>query len=125
MSRPTVLVVDDEPDIRLLARTLLVARYEIVEAAGGISALQVLAERDDVAAVLLDIRMPDMDGFEVLARLGQSGRLGHLPVIVFTAFSEHAVVDQALALGACAVLKKPFTPESLEAALAAATSGAR
>lgn len=124
MNRPTVLIVDDEPDIRLLARTLLVARYEIVEASGGIAALQVLTERDDIAAVLLDIRMPDMDGFEVLARLGHCGRLDQLPVIVFTAFSEPGVVDQALALGARAVLRKPFTAESLDAALAAATSGA-
>lgn len=125
MTRATVLVVDDEPDIRLLARTLLATRYEVVEASGGIAALEVLASRTDIDVVLLDIRMPDIDGFEVLARLAKREMLDHLPVVVFTAFSGQAVIDQALQLGARAVLSKPFTAETLHAVLAAATSGAR
>jgi len=125
MIRPTVLVVDDEPDIRLLAQTLLAADYEVLEASGGIAALEILAARADIAAVLLDIRMPDMDGFGVLTRLAERGVLNDLRVVMFTAFSEPEMVDHAFKLGAHGVLGKPFTAEELRDVLAAATSGAR
>lgn len=122
---PTLLIVDDEPDIRLLARTLLAAEYDIVEATGGREALEILTARGDVEVVLLDIRMPDMDGFEVLAQLAERELLEQLSVIAFTAYSDAKMVDEVFRLGAHGMLRKPFTFEELTGVLAAARRGAR
>jgi DNA-binding NarL/FixJ family response regulator len=79
---PTVLIVDDHPSFRLTARALLEAEgFEVVgEAADGASALAAVAElRPDV--VLLDVQLPDLDGFEVASRLCSNG---HGPSVVLT-----------------------------------------
>jgi DNA-binding NarL/FixJ family response regulator len=79
----TVLIVDDHPSFRLTARALLEAEgYEVVgEAESGVQALRLAAELlPDL--VLLDVQLPDFDGFEVAARL--SGGNGHAPDIVLT-----------------------------------------
>ena len=80
---PTVLIVDDHPSFRLTARALLESEgFEVVgEAADGASALEAVAElRPDV--VLLDVQLPDIDGFEVAARLRSSN--GASPDVVLT-----------------------------------------
>jgi DNA-binding NarL/FixJ family response regulator len=86
--RPTLLIVDDHPGFRSLARRLLEAGgFEVVgEAAGGLEAVAVARElRPDV--VLLDIQLPDIDGFEVMARLAD-GEAG--PVVVLTSTRDRA-----------------------------------
>src|SRR5882757_1977944 len=79
-----VLIVDDEPDVRLIARVVLTsAGYDVIEASSGEEALAALS--DDVLpdAVLLDIRMPGIDGWETLRRLRADKSA--LPVVIFTA----------------------------------------
>jgi CheY-like chemotaxis protein len=79
-----VLVVDDEPDVRLVARLVLSsAGYDVIEAASGEEALAQLSGDTLPDAVLLDVRMPGMDGWETLARLRNDQT--DVPVVIFTA----------------------------------------
>lgn len=112
---PTVLIVDDEPDVRLVTRVILEASgYDVDEAASGEAALELLAGGSLPDVVLLDVRMPGIDGWEVLRRLrGSPGPLGRLPVVIFTA--DIASADQApVALQEREFfLAKPFDPDDL------------
>jgi two-component system, OmpR family, response regulator len=108
-----VLVVDDEPSIReAVAMTLRYEGFDIAEAAAGREALaQVDAFRPDL--VVLDVMMPDLDGFEVTRRLRDAGN--RVPVIFLTA--KDAIEDRVggLRLGADDYLTKPFSLEELVA----------
>jgi len=82
---PTVLVVDDEPDVRLVARLVLTsAGFEVLEASSGEEALHLLDADPSPDAVVLDVRMRGIDGWETMRRLRQSAQ-GHMPVVIFTA----------------------------------------
>lgn len=107
----SVLVVDDEPDIALICRlALTLAGFEVEERDSGRGALEYLAERTpDV--VLLDLRLPDLSGWEVLDRLRQDGRLKDLAVILFSAHASAA--RAAVDAGCVSFISKPFTPDEL------------
>ncbi|HEU0130755.1 MAG TPA: response regulator [Mycobacteriales bacterium] len=113
-----VLVVDDEPDIALICRlALTIAGFEVDERDTGQGALDYLAEgRPDV--VLLDLRLPDLSGWDVLDRLRESGRLDSLNVVLFSAHASAA--DTAVEAGCVSFIAKPFTPDDLVATVAAA-----
>lgn len=111
----SVLIVDDEPDVRLVTRVILeAAGYAVHEAESGEAALDALAGGDIPDVLLLDVRMPGIDGWEVLRRLrGEPGRLCDLPVVIFTAdisFAEQAPVELAEREF---FLSKPFDPDDL------------
>jgi CheY-like chemotaxis protein len=116
MSR--VLVAEDELDIRLLARLLLeLAGHQVLEAADGNAALAVLSAEDDVDVVLLDLRLPCRDGWEVMSELRASGRLDGLRVVVFSAQIEPRDYARAEQEGVAGYLTKPFSEEDLLAAV--------
>ena len=108
-----VLVIDDEAPIRLLCRVNLeAAGMEIIEAEDGPSGLEAArAERPD--AILLDVMMPGMDGWQVLEELLDDERTNDIPIIFLTARAE--VRDQArgLELGGVDYITKPFSPVDL------------
>lgn len=124
----SVLVVDDEPDVRLVTRVILEAAGHVVaEADSGEAALAALIAGELPDVLLLDVRMPGIDGWEVLRRVrGHDGDLRDLPVVVFTAdiaAAEQAPIsfaDREFFLG------KPFDPDDLVelVALAAKTATA-
>ena len=102
-----VLIVDDQrPNRELLAGLVAQEGHEIVTACGGAAALEIL-EREHVDLMLLDLAMPGIDGFEVLARLGAQGRLPSLPVVVVTAHDDKKHRQEALEAGAIELLTKP------------------
>lgn len=109
----SVLVVDDEPDIALICRlALTLAGFEVAERDTGQGALDYLAETvPDV--VLLDLRLPDLSGWQVLDALRDSGRLDALNVILFSAHASAA--QSAKDAGCVSFLAKPFTPDDLVA----------
>lgn len=112
---PVVLIVDDEADIRLLARVVLEgAGYDVREAASGAEALTVLAE-PGIDVVLLDLRMAPLDGFEVLERLQASQQVPGLPVVMLSAHADPASTRRALDLGCVGYLNKPFEADQLVA----------
>ncbi|MDE3175409.1 MAG: EAL domain-containing protein [Pseudomonadota bacterium] len=103
-----LLIVDDIPDNReILARRLQRRGFSVTEAAGGVEALQRM-ENEAFDLVLLDIRMPDIDGLEVLRRVRVNHSQTELPVIMCTANNASADVVDALAAGANDYVSKPI-----------------
>ena len=110
-----VVLIDDEPDIReVTALSLTDAGYRVATAADGQAGLDLVASMAP-HIVLTDIRMPRMDGLEVLAAIKQDG--SHAEVIVVTAFGEMDLAIQALRLDASDFITKPINDESLHLAL--------
>jgi DNA-binding response OmpR family regulator len=108
-----VLVIDDEAPIRLLCRVNLeAAGMEIIEAEDGPSGLEA-ARSEHPDAILLDVMMPGMDGWQVLEELLDDERTNDIPIIFLTARAE--VRDQArgLELGGVDYITKPFSPVDL------------
>ncbi|HUC43003.1 MAG TPA: sigma-54 dependent transcriptional regulator [Candidatus Sulfotelmatobacter sp.] len=108
---PTILIVDDEKNIRAtLARGLRLEGYRTSEAANGRDALSVI-EDGDVDAVLLDVQMPEMDGFAMLEDLRARGST--IPVIVLTAHGTIERAVRAVKLGAYDFVEKPPSMERI------------
>jgi PAS domain S-box-containing protein len=116
---PTVLVADDDDDIRrLFARHLKSAGYEVVEAANGVETLAMLESRT-VDLILLDVRMPEMDGIETLGALRERDATRSVPVIMITAGPD-PVGDEGTALdrlGIAALLSKSISPGEVALAI--------
>src|SRR5512142_2238730 len=99
------LIVDDEAANRLVVKTILTgARYEVSEAADAFTALDRI-DREPVHAVLLDVKMPGMDGLGLLANLRQRGV--DVPVVVLTGHGDEFTASSCLQAGADAFLNKP------------------
>jgi PAS domain S-box-containing protein len=106
-----VLVVDDEQNIRDGSeRILRRGGYEVLKAATGLAALELLAEQR-VPIILLDLKMPGLDGMEVLKRIRQLDE--SILVIVITGFATVATATEAMKQGAYDFIPKPFEPEQL------------
>jgi len=108
-----VAVVDDDPDMVKAIRVMLnLAGAEVLEAISGVSGY-LLIKRELPDAVLLDIMMPDIDGFEVCRKLKLNPSTKDIPVVFVTARSGHEHIDLGLSLGAQGCISKPFTPDDL------------
>ena len=108
---PRIMVVDDEPGIHLMARTTLEADgCEVIGATDGEAALEALRDTP-VDLILLDLRMPLLDGLETLRHLRQIG--DDTPVIIVTAYGTVPDAVEAMKLGAIDLLSKPLTPVDL------------
>ena len=118
-----ILIVDEEPDMRLAMRNVLMLRgYEISEAGDGPSALAMASEsRPDL--VLLDMRLPGMDGAEALAGLKEIDNT--IPVLMLTGFGHAQSAADMLKLGAGECLQKPFENAQLAAAVERVLAGPR
>jgi two-component system alkaline phosphatase synthesis response regulator PhoP len=108
-----VLVIDDEPDILLLCRVNLEhAGHEVIEATDGESGLALVREqRPD--AVVLDLMLPTIDGFDVLRTLELERAIVDVPIVVLTAKAGELDRRTSLEIGADEFIPKPFSPESL------------
>ena len=106
-----ILIVDDEPNVRLNYRvTLETEGFEVQEASDGGAALRELAGKDFDLAIL-DMRMPEMDGLELLERMRE--RKIQTPVVIITAYGDVPHAVRAMKLGAIDFLQKPLTPKVL------------
>jgi CheY-like chemotaxis protein len=112
------LVVDDAADIRLLADLVLsMAGFTVVGAASGAEALRMLAAGDLPDIVLLDVQMPDLDGWETLTRLRGDPRTAALPVVMCTVKGLPEDSLRGWSLGCDGYLGKPFDIAGLVAEL--------
>jgi CheY-like chemotaxis protein len=105
-----LLLVEDEPDILLIARASLKrAGFEVITARDGLAALRaVVAERP--AVIVLDCMMPELDGFETCARLQADPATREIPIVFLTAKSDPSEHHKCVALGAVGCITKPFDP---------------
>jgi len=112
---PRVLIVDDEPDaVELLQEFLTAKGYEVIAASNGEEALRKVKE-DRPHLILLDVRMPKMNGLEVLKRVREIDQ--EVGVIMVTAVNEEETGRQALKLGAFDYITKPLDLKYLERSL--------
>jgi CheY-like chemotaxis protein len=112
-SKSRVLVADDEPITRMLVKLLLEKQhYEVLEAGNGRDAVEIAA-REHPDLVLCDLNMPEMDGYEAIARMRRDLSLALMPILVLTAEEGPAVEQRVLQLGADDYIVKPFDPEVL------------
>ena len=106
-----ILVIDDEPIVRISSkRTLVPEGYNVELADSGKAGIEIL-EKDSFDLVLLDLKMPDMGGIEVLKVIME--RWPGTKVIIVTGFSTVDTAVEALRIGAFNHIEKPFTPHSL------------
>jgi CheY-like chemotaxis protein len=117
-ARPAVLLVDDSTEQRDLYELMLGQNFETLCASSGRQALM-LAEDYQPSVVVLDICMPEMDGFEVCRRLKSDPLTEGIPVIILTGIEDH-VRPKAFLAGAFAVLTKPCSQEKLTETISAA-----
>ena len=114
-----ILIIDDEENIRRVSRlTLQAAGYEVGEAGDGERGLDAFGDGSGWDAVLLDQRMPGMDGLETLRRINERDATAR--VIMATAYASIELAVDAMKLGATDFVRKPMTPEILRNAVAAA-----
>lgn len=117
--RQRLLVVDDDEGNReMLTRRLIRLGYTVRTASDGLQALAALGS-EPVDLVLLDLQMPEMDGFEALLRIRANTQWATLPVIILSASSDIERVARCIELGAEDYLPKPFNPVLLQARIAA------
>jgi len=114
----TILVVDDVAENIDILNNLLRPRYRIKAARSGPQALQVLEKFPDIDMVLLDVMMPEMDGYEVIRRLKADPRTREIPVIFITARGEAADETLGFELGAADYITKPISPPVVKARIA-------
>jgi len=113
MGRQKVFIIDDDPDIREIVQANLEgAGYAVVEARDGVEGLRMVHE-ENPDLVILDVLMPEVDGWEVMRRIQRDPRKAGLPVIMLTCVSEDAEVLRGLQEGALEYLTKPFQPENV------------
>lgn len=107
-SKPLILIVDDTPtNIQILAENLI-KDYRIKVASGGENALRIIAQQELPDLILLDVMMPDIDGYEVCRRLKNNPQTSSIPIIFVTALNEAANEEFGLNLGAMDYITKPF-----------------
>src|SRR3954462_914017 len=108
-----ILVVDDNPEkIMSIEATLGELGQNIVKAYSGREALRCLL-KDDYAVILLDVNMPEMDGFEAAALIRERKRSEHTPIIFVTAFNDDVQMAKGYSLGAVDFISTPIDPEVL------------
>ena len=113
MSKYKVMVIDDEPDIvKLVKISLEMANFEVIEAFSGKECLvKVQSVVPDL--FLLDIMMPEMNGYEVCQKLKLQDKTKNVPVVMLTAKGQKGDAEQGLKVGADDYIIKPFDPYEL------------
>jgi len=117
-NRETILVIEDDPDIcGFAARLFQLEGYRVLQAEDSETGLR-LVRKKRVDLVLLDLRLPKIDGWTVLKELKSNPELSSIPVVVFTASAAASQRNRALAEGAAAYLVKPLSAAKLRKTVA-------
>jgi two-component system cell cycle response regulator DivK len=115
---PKVLYIEDNPDNRMLVKRILEAEgYQVLEAANGRTGIE-LARSAEPDLILVDINLPEVDGYEVTARLRSLDGLGHVPIIALTANVMKGDREKTLAAGCSGYIQKPIDVDLLPEQLA-------
>ncbi|MFJ1805662.1 MULTISPECIES: response regulator [unclassified Streptomyces] len=120
---PKILIVDDQPD-NLLAITAVLGTLDqdLVTVSSGRDALKALLDNDDFAVIIMDVQMPDMDGYETAAQIKRRHRNRDVPIIFLTAMGADPIhANQGYLAGGVDYITKPFDPWALRAKVAVFT----
>ena len=112
MNKRTILVVDDEPSIRLAVARMLEKNYSILEAENGEDAIQI-AEEKKPDLILIDLMMPKMDGYTACSKIKNNEETRGIPIVILTAIDHELNKKFASEMGADGYITKPFTLEEL------------
>lgn len=115
--QPTLLAIDDDDNLRSLLEFVLRKHYQVATASHGLEALAWLGQHALPAAILLDLDMPNVNGYALLHQLKASGWYRHLPVVVLSGHESLHIREACLRAGAAAFLIKPFHPDQLHHAI--------
>lgn len=109
---PTMLIVEDNPDMRAYLRGILSERFRVVEACDGAQALEML-QTPDIDFIISDLMMPGMDGLTFVRKLRENFETSHIPVLILTAKTAKAAQLESFRNGVDGYLTKPFDEEML------------
>ena len=112
-TKKIILAVDDAPEILVAVRDILAPTYTVRAAVNGHLALKIV-ERQKPDLILLDILMPDMDGYETCLRLKQDPKTRDIPVIFLTGLDQTTDETMGFEMGAVDYIHKPFSPQILK-----------
>lgn len=119
----TILIIEDEAPIRaFVSRVLELEGYRVLQAAEGGEGLRLVKE-SKVSLVLLDLRLPDYDGWTILEKLKSDPELASIPVVMFTASAAESARNHALAAGVAVYLVKPLSAAGLRSTVNAILRG--
>ena len=111
---PVIMIAeDDEAILDLLVTRMRIAGYHTQHERDGVAALEVIRRQPGPSAVILDVNMPRMDGFEVLKRVRADPKTAQIPVLILTARRAPDDIKTAIRLGATDYLTKPFSDDQL------------
>ena len=108
MERQTILIVDDSEMNRMMLTEILGAHYQYIEAENGRQAIHLLQKNLMVDLILLDIHMPEMDGFQVLEQLNRAQWMDEIPVIMISAEDSGETIKRAYSMGVTDYIQRPF-----------------
>jgi two-component system, chemotaxis family, chemotaxis protein CheY len=104
-----ILVIEDDAPLCWLLERILRGKYEVIIMNNGLEAWSWLSDGNSCDLIVSDVKMPSLDGIELLENLSNSGLFKNIPVIMLSGFDDSK--DQCLALGAFAYFVKPFEPQ--------------
>ena len=115
MDKKSILIVDDSELNRALLSDMLSNDFNIIEAENGAEAIRILHDKElEISLMLLDIVMPEMDGFEVLAMMNKKDWIKSIPVIIISSETGSATMDRAYDLGAVDYISRPFDERTVK-----------
>src|SRR5262245_49549160 len=111
-NKPAVLAVDDTPANLVALEAVLERDFELVPAASGAKAIEILRQRADIAVILMDVQMPVMDGYEAAERIKNLPGCHDIPIVFITAvYREDPHLKRGYQVGGVDYFTKPFDPE--------------
>ena len=112
-----ILVVDDSNIIRNLIQKIFTDEFEVIPASDGEEALNVISKEEDLYGMLLDLNMPNVNGFEVLHYFREHNLFGKIPVVIVTGDDSKETVDRAFEYSIVDVINKPFNERDIKKAV--------
>lgn len=109
-----ILIIEDHKSLRILLDNFLNKNYEVKTVTDGYEALSYLDKGVIPDAIVLDINMPKLGGYDFLKNIRNSGFFQHIPVIIVSSEEDGKVIERCLDLGINGYLKKPFNPNELQ-----------
>lgn len=108
MYKPHILITDDSEMNRAILAEMLGDKYHIIEAENGRAAIDIIEKNKDIDLLLLDINMPEVDGFTVLQTMNEKHWIDKIPVVMISSESSVSIVEKAYDLGATDYISRPF-----------------